>query len=189
MNNLRCPRCGLSHIKKNGHTHYGEQNYACLACGHQFVEHSQRIDESTRELIKKLLLERLSLSGICRVCGISMTWLLKFIAELYEQLPDDLCVQPTSPDGRIDLLCLQAQADEMWSFVGCKANKQWIWLAIDATTRQVLAFYVGDRSANSARQLWQRLPALYRQRATLESIKKLGVPMLPALHPRCRFGP
>ena len=34
----------------------------------------------------------------------------------------------------------------MWSFVARKANKQWIWMALDVETKQVIAFYVGDRS-------------------------------------------
>ena len=46
---------------------------------------------------------------------------------------------------------LEAEADEMWSFVQKKANKQWIWLAMDATTRQIIAFHVGDRSRESAK--------------------------------------
>ncbi|ADE16993.1 hypothetical protein Nhal_3984 (plasmid) [Nitrosococcus halophilus Nc 4] len=104
MNNLRCPRCGLSHIKKNGHAHYGKQNHACLACGRQFVADAHRIDETTRALVKKLLLERLSLRGICRVLEVSLTGLLQFIDEIYEHLPDDLGVQPVSPDRAIDLL-------------------------------------------------------------------------------------
>ena len=29
-----------------------------------------------------------------------------------------------------------------------------------------LAFYVGDRSRRSAKQLWQRIPAVYREQAT-----------------------
>jgi len=29
MNNLRCPQCGLSHIKRNGYTYYVKQNYRC----------------------------------------------------------------------------------------------------------------------------------------------------------------
>jgi len=37
MNNLRCPQCGLSHTKRNGHTHYGKQNYRCKDCDRQFV--------------------------------------------------------------------------------------------------------------------------------------------------------
>jgi hypothetical protein len=50
------------------------------------------------------------------------------------------------------LLRLEAEADEMWSFVVSKENKQWIWIALDGATRQVIAFYVGDRSASSARE-------------------------------------
>ena len=120
----------------------------------------------TRELIKKLLLERLSLRGICRVLDISLAWLLDFIAKVYDQLPDDLYVQPASPKRHIKLLRLEAEADEMWSFVGAKANKQWVWLAFDPETKQVLAFYVGARSRKSARKLWQRLPLAYREQAT-----------------------
>jgi len=163
MNKLRCPRCGLSHIKRNGHTHYRKQNYQCLECHRQFVEDGQRIDAATRDLVKKLLLERIPLRGICRTLSISLPWLLQFIALVYEQLPDDLYVRPDSPDGSVQLLRLEAEADELWSFVGKKANKQWVWLAFDPQTKQVLAFYVGDRSRNSARRLWRRIPRAYRE--------------------------
>ena len=169
MNNSSCPQCGLSHSKKNGHTHYGKQNHQCLEGGRQFVLDSQRIDDATREVVRKLLLERIPLRGICRTLSISLEWLLHFIAELYDQLPDDLCVQPPSPQRQVKLLRLEAEADELWSFVGNKANKQWVWLAFDPETRQVLAFYVGDRSRNSARKLWQRIPQVYREQATFST--------------------
>lgn len=169
MNNPRCPRCQLSHSKRNGHTHYGKQNYQCTACHRQFVQDSQRIDSETRSLVKRLLLERLSLRAICRVTGISLTWLLQFIATVYEQLPDDLGVEPISPMRHIRLLRLKAEVDELWSFVGRRANKQWVWLAFDSTSRQVIAFYVGDRSRKSARQLWRRIPRSYREQATFYS--------------------
>ena len=71
MNNPSCPECGLSHSKKNGHTHYGKQNYQCLSCGRQFVEDSQRIGQAARALIKKLLLERIPLRGILRYSPMS----------------------------------------------------------------------------------------------------------------------
>jgi insertion element IS1 protein InsB len=38
--------------------------------------------------------------------------------------------------------------------------------AFDPQTKQVLAFYVGDRSRTSARQLWKRIPRLYREQAS-----------------------
>ena len=43
MNKLRCPQCGLSHVKRNGLTHYGKQNYRRQDCDRQFVEDSQHI--------------------------------------------------------------------------------------------------------------------------------------------------
>ncbi len=51
----------------------------------------------------------------------------------------------------------------MWSFVGSKEHKQWIWLAIDADSREIVGVFVGARSWQGAKGLWQSLPALYRQ--------------------------
>jgi insertion element IS1 protein InsB len=121
-------------------------------------------------MIKRLLLERLSLLAICRVIGVSLRWLLSFIAELYDALPDHLNAQlPKNPDRQVKLLRLHAEADEMWSFVGRKANKQWVWIAIDVETKHVIAFYIGDRSRKSARKLWDRIPDLYRQQARFDT--------------------
>lgn len=36
---------------------------------------------------------------------------------------------------------------------------------MDATTRQVIAFHVGDRSGQSAEALWEKIPAVYQERA------------------------
>jgi IS1 family transposase len=51
----------------------------------------------------------------------------------------------------------------MWSFVGSKENKQWIWLAIDADSREIVGVFVGDCSRQSATKLWQSLPPVYHQ--------------------------
>jgi insertion element IS1 protein InsB len=37
---------------------------------------------------------------------------------------------------------------------------------MDATTRQVIAFHVGDRSRESAKELWAKIPVEYRELAT-----------------------
>ena len=31
---------------------------------------------------------------------------------------------------------LNVQMDELWSFVDCKGNEQWVWLALDVETRE-----------------------------------------------------
>lgn len=36
---------------------------------------------------------------------------------------------------------------------------------MDATTRQVIAFHVGDRSGQSAEALWEKIPAVYQEHA------------------------
>ena len=51
----------------------------------------------------------------------------------------------------------------MWSFVGNKKNKQWIWLALDIETKEIVGVYVGNRSRDGAAGLWRSLPALYRK--------------------------
>ena len=58
------------------------------------------------------------------------------------------------------------EIDEMWSFVGSKRNKVWIWLAIDSLTKEIVGVYVGDRDRAAARKLWDSLPPVYRQCAT-----------------------
>ena len=37
---------------------------------------------------------------------------------------------------------------------------------MEATSRQVIAFHIGDRSRRSARRLWAKIPLAYRQHAT-----------------------
>lgn len=153
--NLRCPRCQLSHIKRNGHTYYGKQNYQCKLCDRQFVIKNETVSQEKRQLIKSLLLERISLRGICRVLKVSLAWLINFIEQLYLMTPADL--QFACPSvAEIEIFCLEA--DELWSFVGEKENKRWLWLVLERRSRQIIALHIGDRSQDSARALWAKVP-------------------------------
>jgi len=49
----------------------------------------------------------------------------------------------------------------MWSFVGNKRNKQWIWLAMDRERREIVGAYIGSRDEKGAIGLWQSLPDAY----------------------------
>lgn len=40
---------------------------------------------------------------------------------------------------------------------------------MDTQTQQIIAFHVGERSHESARQLWANLPAVYREQATFST--------------------
>jgi len=80
---------------------------------------------------------------------------LNFIESLYPANPEDLNFQIPA-DAEIELLLLEA--DEIWSFVGKKENKRWIWLILERRTSQIIAVYIGDRSQKSADALWERVP-------------------------------
>ena len=61
-----------------------------------------------------------------------------------------------------DPAATELELDELWSFVLKKSRKRWIWIALCRRTRQVVALVVGDRSAQTCRQLWERIPSAYR---------------------------
>ena len=166
-----CPAYGSTRFKKNGHTHNAKQNHYCQACGRQFVADAtdRSISHEQRTLIEHLLRERISLRGICRAVGVSLTWLLHFMVECFAASPDHLHVRLPNRPTDVVILRLEAEADEMWSFVQKKANRQWIWIAMDATTRQIIAFHVGDRSRDSAKELWAKIPVVYREQATFHT--------------------
>jgi IS1 family transposase/transposase-like protein len=154
-----CPTCGSHDISKNGMTRRGKQNHKCRDCGRQFVDNPQwkPKDKDTLTLVNLLLLEKIPLAGIARAVGVSQSWLQRYVNQRYEQTERTAKVVPKAK-GKLDV-----QIDELWSFVDSKGDKQWVWVAMDVKTREVIGCHIGDRSRASARQLWQSLPAVYRQ--------------------------
>src|SRR2546426_6942899 len=140
-----CPRCKSSKYKKNGHMHHGKPNHHCHDWGRPFVQCFAQwlIAEDKRGLLERLLVERISLRGIGRAVGGTRKWLLGFLV----QCGESVMVQR-----------LAVEADAMASFVQKKAHKQWMWIAMDAKSRQVIALHVGDRSRTSAKRLWAKNP-------------------------------
>ena len=132
-----CPTCGASRYKKNGHTRHGKPNHQCKTCGR-----SSRLKPRTAALRPRSVgrlstcSASISLRGICRAVGVSLTWLLHFMVECFAACPEHLYTQSPARPTEVVISRLEAEADEMWSFVQNKANKQWIWIAMDAATRQ-----------------------------------------------------
>jgi IS1 family transposase len=162
---MQCPECHSDQIIKNGSIHNGKPKYSCKDCRRQFVEDPQdcRIPDATKALIDKLLLERISLAGIARAVGVSERWLQTYVNKKYADQPRQVQVR-SKPKGRLTVEC-----DELWSFVGNKNQKQWVWLALDRETREIIGVAVGARDEATAQQLWESLPAVYRQCAVCSS--------------------
>lgn len=155
---LCCPNCKSFVVTKNGSIHSGKQKFICLSCRSQFVENPQNklISEDIRERVKRSLIERVSLEGICRIFDVSMPWLLDYMQAVFKALPEDLNADIVVENGA--LMVVSLQVDELWSYVGNKKNQQWLWLVMDAKTRQILAFQIGKRSKETGEALMAKVP-------------------------------
>jgi IS1 family transposase len=161
------PSLWIAPVQKNGHTRHGKQNHQYKACRRQFTANAMAriIAHEQRLQIAHLLCERISLRGICRTVGVSLTWLSHLLVECFTACPDHLHAQRPARPTEMLMSRLEAEADEMWGFVQKKANKQWLWIAMDTTTRQILALHVGNRSRESGKALWANMPLDYREQA------------------------
>ena len=67
---------------------------------------------------------------------------------------------------------LVVELDELWTFVGKKRQARWLWIALERSTRRVLAWrrggpsrwVIGDLGQETAFKLWDRLPLTPEQR-------------------------
>ncbi|RZJ57132.1 MAG: IS1 family transposase, partial [Hymenobacter sp.] len=80
--------------------------------------------------------------------------------------------------------------DEMWTFVGQKKRKVWLWLAVERVSRRIVAWVVGERDAATAQRLWRALPRRYRRHCWyFTDLWKSYVGVLPRWqHRRCPKG-
>lgn len=84
----------------------------------------------------------------------SESWLQPYVNAYYATVPQQVEVQPKAKQR------LTVQMDELWLFMDDKGNEQWVWLALDSETREIVGCYRGDQSGESAKALWQSLPAV-----------------------------
>lgn len=152
----RCPKCGSVKLVKNGHDYKGSQKYHCKACGRYGTLNRQGNDHQQRQRqVKRGVLERLSLRGLERMLSLSRRTIGRWLEAWIEQVPPlSQSLLPAQVDDVLEL-------DELWSFVGSKLQPRWVWLALCRRTRQIVAYWIGDRSETGALQLWRRIPRDY----------------------------
>jgi insertion element IS1 protein InsB len=92
---MKCQTCGSAHIVKNGSNAVGTPKFMYRSCGRPLVEPPKKgpLPQETKELIDKLLLERISLAGIARVTGVSERWLQDYVNDKYPHVPREVAVK------------------------------------------------------------------------------------------------
>ncbi|MFN8454997.1 MAG: IS1 family transposase [Anaerolineae bacterium] len=157
----KCPRCGSINMVRNGKDYKGAQKYHCHVCkAYGTLNASPRYTTAQQEQILRSYQERASMRGVERIFKLTRQTLASWIKQKAAQLPP-LAETLASPQGHEVL-----ELDELWSFVLKKINKRWVWIALCRRTGQIVAYYIGDRTENSCRELWQRIPQAYRHSHT-----------------------
>lgn len=87
-----CPTCGSGNLVKNGSIHNKKPKSMCKDSGRQFTKNRKKeeISEEKKNIVDRLLLEKISLSGISRVLWISESWLQDYVNDKYAQASQTL---------------------------------------------------------------------------------------------------
>ena len=158
----RCRRCGSAELVKNGHNASGSPQYHCKGCGAYGVlePEASGYSEEEKERILRAYRERGSMRATrARLRG-QPQYPLALAQKKGHQQPELSDTVDPAEEG--DVLELDLELDEAWSFVKRKTNKRWLWTAMCRRTRQIVAFVIGDRSAKTCARLWSKIPEPYK---------------------------
>jgi|SRR5579864_565820 len=133
-----------------------------------------RLSRTKQAQIVAALVEGNSIRATARMCDVDKETVMKLQVQAGYACAD---FQDKVMRG---LTCKRVQCDEIWAFVGAKdknlpADKQgkfgygsvWTWVAIDADTKLIPSFIVGNRDAASARMLIEDLASRLKNRIQL----------------------
>jgi IS1 family transposase len=135
-----------------------------------------KLPSAQRAQILTMMVEGVSIRAISRMTGASKNTIVKLLADAGQACSD---YQDKHLRG---LTCKRLQVDEIWSFVYAKAKNVatakaapevagdvWTWTAIDADTKLIPSFFVGDRDAYAANVFMRDLADRLTNRVQLTS--------------------
>lgn len=149
---LSCPHCHSSKVVKNGVKTTGRQNFLCKSCLKQFQwEYLYRgADPLVKQQVMSGLLHGSGLRDCYKVFGVSPATTLRFILSEGKQ------VRIKAQNAYYE----RVEIDEMYSFVGSKGKKVWIFYAYSHETKEILAVTMGKRSRKQVRNLMAQIRCL-----------------------------
>ena len=137
---------------RNGKKTYKAQNYLCKDCGRQFIADSDRTYKGTIAwffgAIKRALVRGCGIRDVAVILEVSIGKVLKTLVESHYDI--------TPKQKHYTRL----EVDELWTFVGSKANRKWLIYAYDRDSGEIVAYVWGDRSAKTANRLREKIIAL-----------------------------
>ena len=133
-----------------------------------------KLSTEKRSQILQALCDGMSIRGTARLTGVAINSVVKLLKDA-----GNTCLD-YQDQNLVDLSCKRVQCDEIWSFVYSKQKNVpedrkgqlgygdvWTWVAIDADTKLVPCWQVGDRSADTASEFMHNLAGRLNGRVQL----------------------
>ena len=141
---MNCKNCNKSNCIKRGKRN-GIQRYFCKSCNSYFQEAYSYIayQETTNTLIKSMLKEGCGVLSISRIIGISKNTVLSRMVKIINQIKAPY----------FNKLGCKFEIDKLWTYIKQKDNFTWITYVIERETKQVIDFFVGNKSKENIRPL------------------------------------
>lgn len=109
------------------------------------MSHLELIATRIKEECISMYLNGMGFRAIERVKGVHHTTIISWVKQLGKNLPDAPPIEEIPEVGELD---------ELETFVGSKKNKIWLWTVVNHFKSGILAWVLGDHSAETFKPLW-----------------------------------
>ncbi|MBC5794849.1 IS1 family transposase [Sphaerospermopsis sp. LEGE 00249] len=143
---MHCPYCGSTEIRKNGKRR-GKQNHICVKCGRQFIDvysPPRGYSNEVKQDCLKSYVNGMGFRAIERTQGVHHTTVISWVKQIGEKLPDAPPIEEIPEVGELD---------ELETFIDSKKTI-WLWTAVNHFSQGILAWVLGDHSAETFQPLW-----------------------------------
>jgi len=149
---ISCPHCQSTKVVKNGVKKTGRQNFLCRDCEKQFQSEYEykAASPEVRRLLKRSLIRGSGIRDCSEIYGVSPNSVLQVI--------EDEGKRATITPLHKTYECIEL--DEVYSFVGSKERKVWIFYAYARETGEILAVTMGRRTTQQVRYLMLKIKHL-----------------------------
>jgi insertion element IS1 protein InsB len=148
LNRPCCPRCQSVIVVKSG-SHHGKQRWLCKRCRYQFTIAASAPGSGAplKQAAVTLYRHGLSFRSVARLLATSAQSVIRWVTSYI----DSCCVKPVPEKAVV------VEVDEMWHYLGHKANKLWIWTAFDRDSGRLIDWECGKRDQATFERLLSRL--------------------------------
>lgn len=150
---VACPTCQETQVIRYGKSKQGKQRYLCqnACCGTQTFILDYTYHGCRPTIQAQVVDHTLNSSGVrdtARTLKISPHTVLRKLRNMNGQIQSVNVAKLKQLEKQkimVKIEKIEAEMDEMWSYVGKKEQQRWLWHAIDHETGTILAYAFGTR--------------------------------------------